>query len=303
MSTADQPRWILREAVALWGARLAPAAVVVDAAVEALGAGLDGPALGELAALERGEAEDGLPGLLDAVCAEVGLPWPVLGSRAADAAGVRALARQVISGRLAPRRFAELLHGAFGHRPELIEPFDGIHDDYRTEGGELAEARLDVEVLVEAWRLGADRALVPRRRPVTTARALVLDYLADLDGILADLGRHRPSAGSLLEWVGLARSGRIPRTGVVGGRLYQVHGAGCRFTGPDGVEVDVDATGSAEVTFDAWRLQCHGASLPDPFAASQEELRAAASALPQLTDGGWPGRFVVLTTGGTGRVG
>ncbi|MFJ8473431.1 hypothetical protein [Kitasatospora sp. NPDC094011] len=121
-------------------------------------------------------------------------------------------------------------------------------------------------------------------------RALILGHLADLDGILTDLGRHRPPAASLVGWLFLARSRRIPRTGVVGGRLYRVHGAGCRFTGPDGV------------TFDAWRLQCHGASLLEPFAPPEEELRAAASALPQLADGSLPGWFL-LTTGGTGRVG
>ncbi|MFJ4184654.1 DUF6896 domain-containing protein [Kitasatospora sp. NPDC089509] len=303
MTATDQPWWNLHEAVALWGARLAPAAAVVDAAVEALAAGRDGPALGELAALERGEADDRLPELLDAACAELGLPRPVRDDRATEEAGVRALARRVMSGQLAPRRFTALLHEAFGHRLELVEPFDGLHDDYQNEFGELTVAQLDAEVLEEAWRLGADPALAARRRPVTTARGLVLGYLADLDRILTDLGRHRPPAASLVDWLYLARSRRIPQTGVVGGRLYQVHGAGCRFTGPDGVEVDVDTAGPDGVTFDAWRLQCHGAGLPEPFAASQDELRAAASALPQLAEGAWPGRFVLATTGGTGRVG
>ncbi|MFJ9774572.1 DUF6896 domain-containing protein [Kitasatospora sp. NPDC101157] len=297
MTRADHPEWDLHEAVALWGARLAPASAVVDAAaaalVAALAEGRDGPALRELAAAGRSEADRRFPGVLDAACAELGLLRPWRGSRRADEEGVRALARQVMRGRLAPRRFTALLHARFGYVLDLTEELVAIHHDYGTAPGGPSEARLDAEVLAEAWWLGADPALGPRRRPVTTARELVLGYVAELTVILAELGRNDPPAGCLTEWLVLARTRRIPRLGVVGGRLYLVHGAGCRFTGPDGVEVEVDTTGPGTVTFDAWRLQCYGAGLPEAFAAEQHELRAAAGALPQLTGGGRPGWFVL----------
>ncbi|MFE5491112.1 DUF6896 domain-containing protein [Streptomyces virginiae] len=58
--------------------------------------------------------------------------------------------------------------------------------------------------------------------------------------------------------LGLARSRRISRQWVPRYRLLHVHGAGCRFFGGNGTEVDVDFDADGSEVFDLWRLRWYG---------------------------------------------
>jgi len=58
-----------------------------------------------------------------------------------------------------------------------------------------------------------------------------------------------------------ARSGALARTArTVDGFGYSVHGRGCRLTGPDGIEVDIDLLPGGWEAFDIWRLERFAAS-------------------------------------------
>lgn len=267
----------------MWGARLGlRTADVIDAAAQALAEGLDGPALRLLGGLAGGDPEGRVPGLVREACAELGLPWHEPGGREANEAGARALARQVMCGRLSPRRFASLLYDAFGHDLELLDPVTGLAPEYENGFSGWSEAGLDALLRVEAWHLGADPSLFGPHRPrrVTTERELVLDFLAALAGISTALRADDPPVAHPRDLLGRRR----PRTGVAGDHLYELHGYGCRFSGPDGTVVDVDFTVQGAVVFDACRLQYYGSRLPEAYVPEQDALRAAASALPQLTE-------------------
>ncbi|MEV0530159.1 hypothetical protein AB0I66_42825 [Streptomyces sp. NPDC050439] len=103
-----------------------------------------------------------------------------------------------------------------------------------------------------------------------------------------------PSVERLADVLGLVRSRRIGRSGHVAGYAYTVHGAGCRFVGEDGIEVDVDFTADGREIFDLWRLRGYGLSLPEPVDVTDQDLRAAVRSLQPLLTEVRPGWFSVV---------
>ena len=80
---------------------------------------------------------------------------------------------------------------------------------------------------------------VPRHQ-VSAARDLVLGFVGALGAARAAVRESMPSLDRLADLLVLARSGEISRRGEVGGYSYAVHGAGCRLTSPNGIDIDVD---------------------------------------------------------------
>lgn len=83
-----------------------------------------------------------------------------------------------------------------------------------------------------------------------------------------------------------------------GGRLsekwsYQIHGAGCAFFHRDGREVDVDLDDSdpAELTFDVWRLSRHARSIgltaPDTSLMAELDSKVVEGRLTRSQEGWW----------------
>ncbi|MGW6318965.1 DUF6896 domain-containing protein [Streptomyces sp. NPDC055099] len=126
-----------------------------------------------------------------------------------------------------------------------------------------------------------------------SARDLVLGYVRALKAIDEAMRVAVPSLERLADVLGLARSRRIGRSGRVAGYSYTVHGAGCRFVGEDGIEVDVDFEADGREVFDLWRLRGYGLSLPAPVDATDQDLRAAVRSLPLLVTEVRPGWFSV----------
>ncbi|MGV9652523.1 DUF6896 domain-containing protein [Streptomyces sp. NPDC003328] len=84
---------------------------------------------------------------------------------------------------------------------------------------------------------------------VGAARDLVLGYVHDLNAINEAMRVAIPSLERLADFLGLARSRRISRSGHVGTYSYSVHGAGCRFECDNGAEVDVDFAADGSEVF------------------------------------------------------
>ncbi|MFJ3436536.1 DUF6896 domain-containing protein [Streptomyces cyaneofuscatus] len=133
----------------------------------------------------------------------------------------------------------------------------------------------------------------------TTARDLVIGYAHDLGAARTAMRAAVPGLDRLADLLGLVRSHRISRRGEAGSYAYVVHGAGCRLTGPDGTDIDVDFTADGTEIFDLWRLGCYGRSLPEPLDPTAEELRSAVESLGPLLTEVRPGWFTT-TTAGTG---
>ncbi|MET9800370.1 hypothetical protein [Streptomyces sp. NPDC006368] len=128
---------------------------------------------------------------------------------------------------------------------------------------------------------------------VGAARDLVLGYVLALSAIDGAVRPAIPSLERLADIVGLARSGRISRSGQVGTYSYKVHGEGCRFVSDNGAEVDVDFAADRSEVFDLWRLRWYGLSLPQPLDAKDQDLRAAVRSLQPLLTEVRPGWFSV----------
>ncbi|MDQ0840861.1 hypothetical protein [Streptomyces sp. V1I6] len=129
-------------------------------------------------------------------------------------------------------------------------------------------------------------------RQPPSPRAMVLDFVAALETAGTELREALPQVERLADLLALARSGQIGRRGRAGGYEYSVHGAGCRLTSSDGVDIDVDFVDGAEV-FDLWRLRCYAQSLPTPADPPPEDLLAAISSLDGLLTEVRPGWFAV----------
>ncbi|MFI0264055.1 hypothetical protein ACH4OW_34205 [Streptomyces sp. NPDC017056] len=144
----------LQDLAVLWSSGEVRAHDVVEAACAALVAGLDSPALRMLAGCTRAEAEYDVPDLLPAVLGELGLAFYPRGSEAGQDAAVRALAHQLLAGRLTPRELALRAHQRFGHELPLAERLAELDDEYDIIGyGDRTLAQLDAEVTAEAQRL------------------------------------------------------------------------------------------------------------------------------------------------------
>ncbi|MER5601780.1 hypothetical protein [Streptomyces sp. NPDC002265] len=97
----------------------------------------------------------------------------------------------------------------------------------------------------------------------------------------------------LADVVGLSRSRRISRSDRIGIHSYEVHGAGCRFVGDNGTEVDVDFAADGSEVFDLWRLRGYGLSLPEPLDVTDQDMRSAVRSLQPLLTEVRPGWFSV----------
>ncbi|MGW7081596.1 hypothetical protein [Streptomyces sp. NPDC054866] len=165
MSSIEASARDLQDLAVLWSIGEARATDVVGAACEALVAGLDSPALRILAACTRGEAEYDVPDLLPAALDELGLTFYPRDSEAGREAAVRALADQMLAGRLTPRELALRIHQRFGHQLPLAERLAELDDEYDIlEYGDRTPAQIDAEVTAEARRLasGAGNDPIPR---------------------------------------------------------------------------------------------------------------------------------------------
>ncbi|MFD4664841.1 hypothetical protein [Streptomyces halstedii] len=116
MTSTEAAAIALQDHAALWSMGEVRASDVVDAACEALVAGLDTPGLRVLAACTRAEADYDVHELLPAALDELGLTfYPVAGDAGQEAAA-RALARRMLAGELTPREFTFRIH----QRYELV---------------------------------------------------------------------------------------------------------------------------------------------------------------------------------------
>ncbi len=71
---------------------------------------------------------------------------------------MRALAYQMLAGRLTPRELAMRIHQRFGHQLSLAERLAELDDEYDiVEYGSRTLAQLDAEVTAEAQRLAHGR--------------------------------------------------------------------------------------------------------------------------------------------------
>lgn len=144
----------LQDRAILWTIGEARAADVVNAACDALVAGLDSPALRALAARTRAEADYDVPELLPSALEELGVVLSEAGFPAGKEAAARALARQVLTCELTPRELAFRIHRHFGHELPLAERLAELDDEYDIlEYGERTPAQIDAEVMEEARRL------------------------------------------------------------------------------------------------------------------------------------------------------
>ncbi|WDM16015.1 hypothetical protein J3S85_33680 [Streptomyces lavenduligriseus] len=148
----------LQDLAVLWSIGEARAQDVVEVACAALVAGLDSPTLRVLAGCTRAEAEYDVPDLLPVVLDELGLVFYPRDSEAGREAAARALAHQLLAGRLTPRELALRIHQRFGHQLSLAERLAELDDEYDiVEYGDRTLAQLDAEVTAEAQRLAHDR--------------------------------------------------------------------------------------------------------------------------------------------------
>ncbi|WP_265692044.1 hypothetical protein [Streptomyces griseolus] len=156
MTSTEAAAIALQDHAALWSMGEVRASDVVDAACEALVAGLDTPGLRVLAACTRAEADYDVHELLPAALDELGLTfYPVAGDAGQEAAA-RALARRMLAGELTPREFTFRIHQRYGHELPLTERLAELDDEYDVlEYGDRTVDQVDGEVTAEARRLAA----------------------------------------------------------------------------------------------------------------------------------------------------
>ncbi|SDU69291.1 hypothetical protein [Jiangella alkaliphila] len=131
----------LADAVSLW--RITPAASkdVIDAATDALVAGLDSPSLGILAGEPATATTYELEALVDDTMRELGLAHVVDGD--AERAALAAMLRRLTAGRIGPRELAAWAHARLGHGGHAdAQPFVHLDDVYYVwadEGHDLGQ--------------------------------------------------------------------------------------------------------------------------------------------------------------------
>lgn len=156
VTTREEAHDQLQDVAVRWSRGASTAWDVVRAACDALAAGLDSPALCELAATTRHDADYDVPQLLEAALGELGLRFYPFGSRGADEAAARALAARLLRGELSPRELAREIHQCYGHGLPLVGRLAELDDEYdviRYTGRSLND--IDAEVLAEAHRVVA----------------------------------------------------------------------------------------------------------------------------------------------------
>ena len=154
MPSTESAARALQDHAVLWSTGESRAIDVVNAACDALVAGLDGPALRILAACTRAEADYDVPELLPPALDELGLTFYPPGSVGGQEAAARALAARMLAGELTPRALAFRIHQRFGHELPLTERLAELDDEYDTlEYGDRTSAQVDADVTAEALRL------------------------------------------------------------------------------------------------------------------------------------------------------
>ncbi|MFD7449472.1 GNAT family N-acetyltransferase [Kitasatospora sp. NPDC059827] len=156
--TVDPAVERLRDAAVLWSAGELTALEVVDAACDALVAGLDGEAVTALAACPNGEASALVPDLLPPALAEYGLLCHPPGGMLGKQTVLRVLAARMLAGEYGPQDLARRVHERFGHDFEPAEALALLDDSYDTLGYHgLTREQLDEDVRAEARRLAGAR--------------------------------------------------------------------------------------------------------------------------------------------------
>ncbi|KAB8165783.1 hypothetical protein FH609_015375 [Streptomyces sp. 3MP-14] len=160
----EPPLRFLADRMALWGVGQLSSEDLVDAACTALLAGVDAPALRELAGVARRDAPYEVPLLIPEVAAQLGLDRPEPGP-ATGAAALAALAAMTVRGELAPAAFVSRAQDLAVHDPALDRRLVHLAADYGyAEDFEEPTDALDAAALAEARRLAA-RPPAPLSRP------------------------------------------------------------------------------------------------------------------------------------------
>ena len=156
MTSSEAAAIALQDHVALWSMGEIRASDVVNAACDALVAGLDAPGLRILAACSRAEADYDVHELLPEALNELGLTFYPVASDAGQEAAARGLARRMLAGELTPRAFTFRIHQRYGHELPLTQRLAELDDEYDVlEYGNETVDQVDAEVTAEAHRLAA----------------------------------------------------------------------------------------------------------------------------------------------------
>ncbi|WP_256122996.1 hypothetical protein [Streptomyces sp. LUP47B] len=167
MTSAEAAAIALQDHPALWGMGEIRASEVVDAACDALVAGLGSPGLRILAACTRAEADYDIHDLLPAALDELRLTFFPVAGEAGQEAAVRALARHMLAGKLTPGEFTFRIHQRYGHELSLTEWLAELDDEYDIlEYSDTTVDQVDAEVTAEARRL-ANHPTIPAEPTAT----------------------------------------------------------------------------------------------------------------------------------------
>ncbi|WP_411104942.1 hypothetical protein [Streptomyces sp. cmx-4-9] len=153
----------LQDRAVLWRVGEIPASEVVNAACDALVAGLDSPGLRVLAACTAAEADYDVHYLLPEALDELGLVLHPAASEAGQEAAARALARRALACELKPWELTFRINQRYGHELPLTARLAELDDEYAflEDGADEAVARINAEVIAEAHRLAAVHPHVP----------------------------------------------------------------------------------------------------------------------------------------------
>ncbi|MEV0492262.1 hypothetical protein [Streptomyces atratus] len=156
MTSTEAASIALQDHAVLWSMGEIRASDIVNAACDALVAGLDTPGLRVLAACTRAEADYDVHELLPEALNELGLTFYPVASDAGQEAAARALSRRMLAGELTLREFTFRIHQRYGHELALTERRAELDDEYDVlEYGDRTVDQVDAEVTAEARRLTA----------------------------------------------------------------------------------------------------------------------------------------------------
>jgi len=151
----------MRDVVVFWNVGERSVADIVYAACDLLVAGIDGPALRELAAVSVDEIEYELGDPLSAALDELGLSFPPRYSDAAECEALSAMAARALAGTITPAVLADWAHTTFSHYG-AGRHLSFLCDDYTLldYNGNTTED-VDAEVMAEARRIVSHNESTP----------------------------------------------------------------------------------------------------------------------------------------------
>ena len=151
----------MRDVVVFWNVGERSVADIVYAACDLLVAGIDGPALRELAAVSVDEIEYELGDPLSAALDELGLSFPPRYSDAAECEALSAMAARALAGTITPAVLADWAHTTFSHYG-AGRYLSFLYDDYTLldYNGNTTED-VDAEVMAEARRIVSNNESTP----------------------------------------------------------------------------------------------------------------------------------------------